>query len=99
MADKILNKKQFIKRTVKTLSDLSTKDAETAVEVFFDAISDALKDDGRVEIRGLGAFSLRKREPRIARNPKTNETFQADATYLPYFRASKEVLRMMNGQK
>ena len=50
---------------------LSRKDAEKFVETFFDAISDTLVKNDRVEIRGFGSFTVKKYKPYVGRNPKT----------------------------
>jgi integration host factor subunit beta len=71
--------------------DLSQRDIETIVGVFFDTISDHLTKGGRVELRGFGAFSTREREPRIGRNPRTGERVEINAKRVPYFKPGKEI--------
>jgi integration host factor subunit beta len=55
-------------------SDLNKKQAEVAVQAVLDSIVEALQSGDKVEVRGFGSFRLRKRRPRIARNPKTGES-------------------------
>jgi len=70
---------------------LVQQDAELAVKEILGAISSTLSRGGRIEIRGFGTFSLNYRPPRIARNPKTGETFPIGGKYAPHFRAGKEL--------
>lgn len=59
------------------------------VDVIIEQIVEALKNRNRVEIRGFGSFSARKRAARQARNPKTNEKVSLPSRYAPYFRIGK----------
>ena len=54
------------------------------------------KEEDRVELRGFGAFSVRKRKSRVARNPKTSEIVRLDNRLVPYFRAGKELREKVN---
>ena len=53
-----MNKHELIE-ALKDENGLSKTEARTVVDMFFDAMSDALADGSRVEIRGLGAFEIR----------------------------------------
>jgi DNA-binding protein HU-beta len=63
--------------------------AETAVETLIETIVKALKGGNEVSIAGLGIFSVKMREARQARNPRTGETLQVKAMRVPKFRAAK----------
>jgi integration host factor subunit beta len=76
--------------------DLSVRDIEKIVDVFFDQIIDRLAADGRVELRGFGAFSTRARDARTGRNPRTGETVAVDAKRVPYFKPGKEMRQRLN---
>jgi len=73
---------------------LTVKDAEESVSVILTAIAERLSDgnDGRVEIRGFGAFTANYRPPRIGRNPKTAAAVPVEAKYVPHFKPGR-VLR------
>ena len=71
--------------------DLTARDIETIVSVFFDAITTRLADGGRVEIRGFGAFTTRARDARTGRNPRSGETVAVDAKRVPHFKPGKEL--------
>ena len=71
--------------------DLSSRDVEAIVTTFFDEISERLAADGRIELRGFGAFSTRARDVRTGRNPRTGETVAVEAKRVPYFKPGKEM--------
>ncbi len=91
-----MTKSELIKRISSRYPEMAVKDIQTLVNVIFDEISDALIQDRRVELRGFGAFSLRARKARRARNPRTNEVVELDERYAPYFRAGKELREILN---
>jgi len=75
---------------------LSTADVEAIVGTFFDEITERLAANGRVELRGFGAFSTRSRDARVGRNPRTGETVDVDAKRVPYFKPGKEMRARLN---
>jgi integration host factor subunit beta len=76
--------------------DLSAQDIETIIDTFFEQIIERLVQDGRVELRGFGAFSTRARDGRTGRNPRTGETVTVDAKRVPYFKPGKEMRARLN---
>lgn len=76
--------------------DLPVRDVERIVTVFFDEITSRLMADGRVELRGFGAFSTRARTARTGRNPRTGETVAVTAKRVPYFKPGKEMRLRLN---
>lgn len=76
--------------------DLSAREIERIVDIFFDEITSRLVEDGRVELRGFGAFSTRAREARTGRNPRTGESVDVDAKRVPYFKPGKEMRQRLN---
>ena len=75
---------------------LAVRDVEKIVSVFFDEIVGRLSEDGRVELRGFGAFSTRARDGRTGRNPRTGETVEVEAKRVPYFKPGKEMRTRLN---
>lgn len=75
---------------------LSIREIDHIVSVFFDEISTQLVQDGRVELRGFGAFSTRARAGRVGRNPRTGGTVEIDAKRVPYFKPGKEMRAKLN---
>jgi integration host factor subunit beta len=76
--------------------DLSARDVERIVTVFFDEITSRLSANGRVELRGFGAFSTRARDARTGRNPRTGEAVEVEAKRVPYFKPGKEMRIRLN---
>jgi integration host factor subunit beta len=66
------------------------------VNTIFDEISGALSRGDRVELRGFGSFSVRKRNARVGRNPRTGETVNVDEKFLPFFKTGKELRERLN---
>ncbi len=64
---------------------------ERLVAVVFETITQTLEAGARVELRGFGAFSVRKRDPRVGRNPRTGETVHVPGKHVPFFRTGKEL--------
>ncbi len=77
-------------------SDLSPAEVETIVDVFFEEIVARLIGNGRVELRGFGAFSTRDRDARTGRNPRTGEAVSVDAKRVPYFKPGKDMRQRLN---
>ena len=70
---------------------LTSQDAAMASSEILEAMSRALCDGQRVEIRGFGSFALNQRAPRLGRNPNTGEKVAVPAKYVPHFKAGKEL--------
>ncbi|MDF7775197.1 integration host factor subunit beta [Sphingomonas sp. AOB5] len=87
---------ELVQALVSENPGLSIREVEKIVSVFFDEISDRLSQDGRVELRGFGAFSTRARDARTGRNPRTGETVDVDAKRVPYFKPGKEMRARLN---
>jgi len=66
------------------------------VAFIFEQISNALLDNKRVEIRGLGTFSLRTRKAGVARNPKTGEKLKVGERKSVYYRMGKGLKERIN---
>lgn len=80
---------------IEKLSDdhelLNKKDAEMVVNLIFNGIGSALSHGDRVEIRGFGSFSVRQRNAREARNPKSGELVKIPSRRTPFFKTGKEL--------
>ena len=68
---------------------LTSKDIELAVKIVLEQMTSSLASGKRIEIRGFGSFSLRYREPRLGRNPKTGESVGLAGKYVPHFKPGK----------
>ena len=77
---------------------LFQRDVERIVNTIFDRITGAMAEGNRVELRGFGAFSVKKREPRIGRNPRTGESVEVEAKHVPFFKTGKLLRDRLNGK-
>lgn len=91
-----MTKSELIARLIEMNPHLSPRDAERVVATVFGEIADALADGDRVELRGFGAFSVKKRDARVGRNPRTGETVQVGVKNAPYFKTGKELRERLN---
>jgi len=88
---------ELVSRLQEEMQPLKAAEIERAVDVVLEEIAAALAEDGRVELRGFGAFSVRKREARTGRNPRTGATVKVDAKRVPFFKPGKELRLKVNG--
>jgi len=91
-----MTKSELILRLTKRYPKLYQRDIETLVTTVFDEISNTLIDGGRVELRGFGAFSIRHRDSRKARNPKNGKEVAIGERFAIYFRTGKELRERIN---
>ena len=77
---------------------LRQSDVERVVRTFFDAITEQLAAGGRVELRGFGVFTVRKRDARQGRNPRTGEAVSVDGKAVPFFKIGKELRDRLNAE-
>ncbi|MBR9863513.1 integration host factor subunit beta [Neptunicoccus cionae] len=76
---------------------LYQRDVERIVSTVFNEIIEALANGDRVELRGFGAFSVKKRDARIGRNPRTGESVQVEEKHVPFFKTGKLLRDRLNG--
>lgn len=94
-----MTKSELIQRLAERNPHLYLRDVEKIVETIFDEITDALANGDRVELRGFGAFSVKHRDARIGRNPRTGEAVQVEAKRLPFFKTGKALRERLNEKK
>ncbi len=75
---------------------LRAPDVELIVGTVFDEISAALTRGERVELRGFGAFTIKRRDARTGRNPRTGEAVPVDEKAVPFFKAGKDLRERVN---
>ena len=75
---------------------LTIRDVERIVATVFDEISDALAEGRRVELRGFGAFSVKRRDARVGRNPRTGAPVSVEEKSVPFFKTGKEMRERLN---
>ncbi|HFQ14386.1 MAG TPA: integration host factor subunit beta [Gammaproteobacteria bacterium] len=91
-----MTKSELIEILAKKQPQLAYKDVELAVKTMIEHMGTMLANGERIEIRGFGSFSLHYRPPRIGRNPKTGDSVQLGAKYVPHFKPGKEMRERVN---
>ena len=91
-----MTKSELVMRISERNPHLYQRDVERIVSTIFEEITGALTRGDRVELRGFGAFSVKGRNARVGRNPRTGETVQVARKSVPYFKAGKELRERMN---
>ncbi|MBF6988855.1 MULTISPECIES: integration host factor subunit beta [Cupriavidus] len=86
-----MTKSELVEKLAARFPQLLLRDADISVKTILDAMSEALADGHRIEIRGFGSFGLNKRPPRVGRNPKSGERVLVPEKRVPHFKAGKEL--------
>ena len=89
-------KSELVQKLAEENPHLFTRDIERIVNTLFDEIAEALANGDRVELRGFGAFSVKHRDARIGRNPRTGEAVAIEEKWSPFFKAGKEMRERLN---
>jgi len=90
-----MTKAELVDEVART-TELTKKHAELIVNTVFESIVQSLKKGEKIELRGFGSFRIRKRGPRIGRNPKTGDRVNVPSKRIPYFKPGKELKELLN---
>ena len=77
---------------------LYQRDVERIVNTVFDEITNAMANGDRVELRGFGAFSVKRRDARVGRNPRTGASVEVEEKHVPFFKTGKLLRDRLNGK-
>jgi len=91
-----MTKSELIQHLAERNPHLYQRDVERIVTTIFDEISNALSRGDRVELRGFGAFSVKRREARQGRNPRTGESVKVAEKHIPFFKTGKQLRERLN---
>lgn len=91
-----MTKSELIQRIAEQNPHLYHKDVERIVGTIFDEVGQALSRGDRVELRGFGAFSVKRRDARIGRNPRTGSAVAVTEKYIPFFKTGKQLRERLN---
>ncbi len=91
-----MTKSELIQRIAELNPHLYHRDVERIVSTIFEEIGGALSRGDRVELRGFGAFSVKQRDARIGRNPRTGEAVEVDEKHIPFFKTGKLLRDRLN---
>jgi integration host factor subunit beta len=89
-------KSELIRRIAERNPHLYQRDVENIVKAILDEITAALSRGDRVELRGFGAFSVKKRDARVGRNPRTGAHVPVSEKHVPFFKTGKEMRERLN---
>ena len=91
-----MTKSELIEKLAEVNGTLNRKESEMLVNIVFDSMSEALRSGDKVEIRGFGSFTVRERDAREARNPKSGEVVEIPSKKVPFFKTGKELRERVN---
>ncbi len=91
-------KSELVQKIADENPHLYQRDVERIVGTIFDEIVEAMAQGKRVELRGFGAFSVKKREARTGRNPRTGEAVNVEEKHVPFFKTGKLLRDRLNGR-
>jgi len=94
-----MTKSELILRLAERNPHLFQRDIERIVNAIFESITLALAKGQRVELRGFGAFSVKKRDARTGRNPRTGEAVDVAEKFIPFFKTGKQLRDRLNGDE
>ena len=91
-----MTKSELVQKLAEANPHLYQRDVEVIVMAIFDEIAAALARGGRVELRGFGAFSVKRRDARTGRNPRTGDSVRVVEKHIPFFKTGKQLRDRMN---
>ena len=91
-----MTKSELIQRLAGRNPHLYHRDVELIVTAIFDEITAALSRGDRVELRGFGAFSVKRRDARLGRNPRTGDSVSVEQKFVPFFKTGKQLRDRLN---
>ncbi len=94
-----MTKSELILRITDKNPHLGQEDIERIVTTILHEITDALAKGNRVELRGFGVFSVKERNPRDGRNPRTGESVKVEKKKVPFFKTGKLLHEKLNSEK
>ncbi|MHA1127676.1 MAG: integration host factor subunit beta [Alphaproteobacteria bacterium] len=91
-------KSELVQKIADENPHLYQRDVERIVGTIFDEIIETMAKGNRVELRGFGAFSVKKRDARMGRNPRTGESVSVAEKHVPFFKTGKLLRDRLNGK-
>jgi integration host factor subunit beta len=91
-----MTKSELIQLLADRNPHLYQRDVERIVTAIFEEISAALSRGDRVELRGFGAFSVKRRDARLGRNPRTGDSVHVEEKHIPFFKTGKQLRERLN---
>jgi integration host factor subunit beta len=89
-------KSELVQRIAERNPHLYQRDVENVINAILDEIAEAMARGDRVELRGFGAFSVKRRNARVGRNPRTGTHVEVQEKSVPFFKTGKELRERLN---
>ena len=89
-------KSELVQRIASQNPHLYQRDVENIINAILGEITTAMSKGDRVELRGFGAFSVKRRDARIGRNPRTGDSVQVAEKHIPFFKTGKQLRDRLN---
>jgi DNA-binding protein HU-beta len=77
---------------------MTKSDVENVLDSFLSVVTETLEKREEVRLVGFGVFSTRDRKATTARNPKTREPIEVEASVVPAFRPGKSLKDAVNNK-
>ncbi len=94
-----LKKKDLIRKLQYQNPELFREDVEEIVNLVFDAMTNALAEGRRIEVRGFGNFSVTPQKAREFVNPKTGKLTKCEPGKRVVFRAGKNLVKVLDDKE
>ncbi len=91
-------KSELVQKIADKSPHLYHRDIERIVNTILDEVINAMKDGNRIELRGFGAFSVKSRNARMGRNPRTGSSVEVIAKRVPFYKTGKELRERLNAK-
>ena len=92
-------KQDLVQKSTDSLDGYLKKDISRAVDIIIETMSESLQKGNRIEIRGFGSFSVRRRKARLTKNPKTGKIMNIPSRKTLHFAMSKSLKEALIDKK
>ena len=92
-------KSELVQQIATQNPHLYQRDVENIVNAILNEIVAAMARGDRVELRGFGAFSVKQRNARLGRNPRTGDAVAVERKAVPFFKTGKQLRDRLNGKE
>ena len=93
-----MTRSELVEKIAAKVPNLTIRDIDHIVDVIFNKLATALAAGDRIELRGFGSFSVRRRPPRIAVNPRNKTKINIPAKNVVHFRTGRDLHSRLNSQ-
>lgn len=92
-----MTRSDLVEELAAHFSQLTQADAEYAVKAILESMGKSLEQGHRIEIRGFGSFTVNRRPPRVARNPRNGELVSVPEKRVLHFKPGKALREAVDG--